>query len=283
MYHRIMRRLLSHPSCALEYIHKFTSGRPKVCPFCHYHRTPERHHTDQRNIITYRCTRCNKTFSELIGTIFYRSKVPLHKWLLLIIFWVTGTGGISAADAARKLGVSHATAWKMLTKIRIELSKDIATDMLAGEIESDESWFGHKENQEIVLGLVQRGRRKLRLMVIPNVKEATLYPLIKEHVQYGSNFWTDSLVSYAITGIRYHHQTVNHSHSEFARDNVHTNTIEQIWGSIKGIIRTIHHGVSRKYRKYYLAQYVFRYENENWSNLFNLTLFKIFSPTYCLI
>jgi transposase-like protein len=70
-------------------------------------------------------------------------------------------------------------------------------------VESDEAWFGRKENQQIILGLVQRYTRKLRFVVISNVKEATLYPHIRKNVQEGSRLFTDSRITYAITGIRY--------------------------------------------------------------------------------
>lgn len=283
MYHKLKRELFTHPRAALKYMRSLTSRRRKVCPFCGILRQPEIHHTDRRGIITYRCRDCHRTFSELLGTVFYRSKIPIHKWLLLIISWLDSTGSISAAEVGRELEISHPTAWKMLMKIRIELTKGQDNSLLQGLVEGDEAWMGKKHNQEIIQGMVQRGRRRLRLMVVPNVQEMTLYPNIEEYVQRGSKFFTDSRISYAITCVYYHHQTVNHSAKEYARGIAHCNTMEQIWGWIKGIIRTIHHGISKKYRKYYLAQFAFRYENEPYSNMFFLTLFKLFSPTYCLI
>lgn len=284
MYHRIMRRLISHPKFALQIMRGMISRYRKLCPRCGVvGSTFEIHHTDKRGIRTYLCHECRKTFSELYGTIFYRSKVPLDRWLLVILYWAMSTGSISAAEAGRKIGVSHIAAWKMLTKIRGVLSLEASRDLLQYIAEADESWFGKKQNQEIVLGIVQRGRRKLRLFIIPNVKEETLYPHIRNTVVGGSRFFTDGRISYAHTGIRYHHQSVNHSIAEYARGEVHTNTIEQIWGMIKGIIRTIHHGVTKKYRHLYLAQFTFRYENEKSTNLFYKTLSVLFHPTYCYI
>lgn len=282
-YQKTLRRLNSHPSHALKIIRKMISRHRKFCPKCGVVTHPQLHHTDTRGVRTYQCQHCHKTFSELYGTIFYRSKVPLANWMLAIVYWATATGGLSAADLGRKLGISHLSAWRMLMKIRQELSKGLSVEVLEDIVEADEAWFGRKENQEIVMGIVQRRRRKLRLIVIPNVQEATLYPHIEKHVKKGSRFMTDSRITYAITGIEYHHQTVNHSKGEFARDKVHSNTIEQIWGDIKGIIRTIHHGIKKKYRKLYLAQYIFRYENKHCSNLFYKTLCQLFTPTYCLI
>lgn len=296
-YQKIMRRLISHPRSAIKIIRKLIKRHRKYCPHCGIVRQPEIHHTDQRGIKTYRCRDCNKTFTELYGTLFYRSKISLSNWLLVIIYWTNSTGSLSAAELSRHLGITHLTAWRMLMKIRREMKKGLDHDILTGIVEADEAWMGHNpsklktksvskfktSNQDIVLGLVQRKRKKLRLMIIPNVKESTLYPHIRNNVKPGSKFFTDSRVTYSITGIEYHHQVVNHSAKEFARGEVHSNTIEQIWGDIKGIIRTIHHGITKKYRELYLAQYIFKYENQHSSNLFFKTLCQLFTPTYCII
>ena|SRR3989339_1678708 len=282
MYQKMMRRINSHPSYALTIVRKFIQRYRKVCVHCGVVGSLNVHHSDQRGIQTFICTSCNRTFSELFGTIFFRSKIPIHIWLIAILEWVISTGSVSAAEIGRKTGISHLSSWRMLMKIRRAMPLEHG-EMLKDIVESDEAWFGRKENQHIVLGLVERYSRKLRLIIIPNVKEETLYPHIQKNVQEGSLFFTDSRITYSITGIRYEHRTVNHSKYEFARGAVHTNTIEQIWGWIKGIIRTIHHGVSSKYRHLYLAQFAFRYQNEKSSNLFFNTLCQLFHPTYCLI
>jgi len=296
-YQKIMRKLISHPSCAIEIIRSMTKRYRKCCPKCGTVTCSEIHHTDRRGIKTYRCQHCHKTFTELYGTIFYKSKIPLSYWLRAIIYWVNSTGGLSAAELSRNLGISHISAWKMMMKIRETMVGGLSNDLLSGLVEGDEAWFGKNksepkesnqfkfktDNQEIILGIVERGRRKLRLMTIPDVKENTLYPHIQNNVEPGSKFFTDSRITYSITSIKYHHQVTNHSKGEFAREEVHSNTIEQIWGDIKGIIRTIHHGITKKYRKLYLAQYIFRYENKKSSNLFFKTLCQLFSPMYCII
>jgi transposase-like protein len=283
-YQKIMRKLISHPGSGIEMLRMLTARHRKCCVKCGVVGHLQIHHTDQRKIRTYQCQACKKTFTETYGTIFYKSKIPISNWLLAIIFWISATGSISAADLSRKLGVSHPTAWKILIKIRKQLSKGLGQEMLEGLVEADEAWFGKKENQEIVMGIVERGKNKIRLIVIPNLKEKTLYPHIQTYVKKGSRLFTDSRVSYAATNVHYWHQTTNHSKGEFAINRViHSNTIEQIWGDIKGIIRTIHHGVSKKYRKLYLAQYAFSYQFKHSSNLFFKTLCQLFSPTYCLI
>ncbi len=283
-YQKIMRRLNSHPKTAITYLRKFTKRHRKCCIHCGVVNCLEIHHTDKQGIITFRCKECSKTFSELKGTIFYRSKIPLWIWMSAILDYIISTGSISAAETGRRYGITHKSAWRMMTKIRKELFDDTPPDKLQKHVEADEAWFGKKDNQDIVMGLVQRNKRKLILLTIPNVKEETLYPLIEKNVKRGSYFFTDSRVSYSSAGIFFKHKTTNHSKGEFARDNfIHSNTIEQIWGDIKGIIRTIHHGITKKYRKYYLNFYSIKYENIHSSNLFYFILSKLFSPMYCII
>lgn len=124
---------------------------------------------------------------------------------------------------------------------------------------------------------------------IPNVQEKTLWPIVKNKIEPGALFCTDSRISYSIAGIRYHHATTNHSKHEFAsryRDltwrevMVHSNTIEQLWGQFKGVIRTIHHGVSKKYRMSYLNEQIIRYEHWKDCNLYYYFLSLLFIPTF---
>jgi transposase-like protein len=286
MYHKIyqktLRRLISHPGTAIKLIRQLTARRRKACLGCGCVGCLQIHHTDARGIFTFRCRECGKTFSELSGTIFYRSKIPLALWLRAILDWTISTGSISAAELARRLDISHISAWKMLMKIRKNLVEK-NPEIFAGILECDEAWCGKKTNQEIVFGIADRVRKRVRFAIIPNTSEKVLHSEIEKSTEFGSTLNTDGWAGYGFASIRYQHKVVNHSRSEFARGDAHTNTIERIWGMFKGIVRTIHHGISKKYRRYYLAQFAFRYNYEHNSNLFYSVLVKIFSPMYCLI
>jgi len=276
-----LRRLISHPGTAIKLIRQLTSRRRKACVGCGCVGCLQIHHTDSRGIYTFRCRECGKTFSELIGTVFYRSKIPLSLWLRAILDWIVSTGSISAAELSRRLNISHVSAWKLLMKIRKELTED-NPELLSGILECDEAWHGKKANQDIVFGITDRIRKKVQFSFIPDASEKTLHSEVTKFAEYGSTLNTDGWAGYGFASIRYHHKVVNHSKHEFARGDTHTNTIERIWGMFKGIVRTIHHGILKKYRKYYLAQFAFRYNYEHNSNLFYSTLVKLFSPVYCL-
>ena len=245
------------------------------CVHCGVIGALEQHHIDKQGVKTYRCKDCKKTFIELYGTIYYRSKIPLWIWLSALLEITIATGSVPAAELSRRYPITHVSTWKMMNKIKEKLFKSQDNAQLNNLVEADEAWFGKKNNQDIILGIVQRNKRKLMLTTIPNVKEKTLYPLIEKHVKHGSHFFTDSRITYSATAVYYKHRTTNHSKGEFARDGfIHSNTIEQIWGDIKGIIRTIHHGISKKYRMLYLNLYALKYEHLHNSNLFYFFLSK---------
>ena len=67
----------------------------------------------------YRCNGCKKfTFSVRTGTIFGRSKIPLHKWVYAMYLLVTSRKGISSMQLAKEIGVTQKSAWFMLQRLR---------------------------------------------------------------------------------------------------------------------------------------------------------------------
>jgi transposase len=143
-----------------------------------------------------------------------------------------------------KIGRQRKTGWSLLTKIRAGLleKRSHLQLLFSGETEADEAWFGRKENQEIVMGIVQREPRRVYVESIPDVKEKTLWPIVRNTIKPGSLFCTDMRISYSIASIHYHHATTNHSAKEFGHRYqnkegeelwIHSNTIEQLWGQFK--------------------------------------------------
>jgi transposase-like protein len=72
----------------------------------------------------YQCNACREQFSVTVGTVFERSKVPLHKWLLATHLMCSSKKGISAHQLHRMLGVTYKTAWFMAHRIREAMKQD---------------------------------------------------------------------------------------------------------------------------------------------------------------
>lgn len=293
-YSKIQRKIISHPKNALDEVRKLLNrhtGRRNTCLKCWCIYWQHIHHTNKNWIRHYRCTHCNKTYSEFLWTIFFRSKLKPTEWLTAILELSVSTGWVSGTEIGNKIGRQRKTGWKLLKNIRTGLleKRSHQTLLFSGETEADEAWFGRGDNQEIYLGIAQRNPRRIYLEDIPDVKEKTLYPIIRNTIEPGSLFCTDRRVTYSITSIHYHHATTNHSKWEFGYTytnkewkeiKIHSNTVEQLWWQLKGVIRTIHHWISKKYRMSYLNEQIIRYEHWKDTNLYYYFLSLLFIPTF---
>jgi transposase len=87
-----------------------------------------------------------------------------------------------------------------------------------------------------ILGLLQR-KGDVLIQMMPNVKQVTIKPVLMQVIQPGSLLYTDEYGIYTrLEEWGYRHKTVNHSASEYARDEdgdgfheVHVNTLEGFW------------------------------------------------------
>jgi transposase-like protein len=217
-------------------------------------------------------------FSLKVGTIFEDSPIPLEKWFPA--FWLLSNckNGISSYELARAIGVTQKSAWFMLHRIR-ESMKSTYTDKLGGTenpIEIDETSISgnprkmHKdrrvrhmngEKRPIVMGMKTRNTREVRAMVVPNIKRETLQNKILEHVDFGSEIYTDQLTSYDTLNTRHYiHETVNHM-MEYVRGEVHTNGIENFWSLLKRTLKGTYVAVEPFHLDAYVTEQVFRFNN----------------------
>jgi transposase-like protein len=95
----------------------------------------------------YWCTPCRRKFTVRVGSIFERSHIPIHKWLLGFRFMAGSKKGFSAHQLHRTLNVDYKTAWFMEHRIRECMGEDVAAGPLGGEgkfVEADETFVGGK-------------------------------------------------------------------------------------------------------------------------------------------
>lgn len=103
--------------------------------------------------------------------------------------------------------------------------------------------------------------------------------LIRDNIEVGSTIYTDSWRGYSDLSKDYNHEFVDHSKREYVRGNVHTNTIENIWGQFKRNIRKAHIKITDKYVQLYVNEACWRHNNRgrNKMELFNEVLKSTFS------
>jgi transposase len=71
---------------------------------------------------------------------------------------------------------------------------------------------------------------------------------------------TDEWVAYDnLRQMGYEHERVSHGHREYARDGVHTNTIDGFWSHFKNSVRGTHRSISRQHMQKYLVEFEFRF------------------------
>ncbi|HEX3942507.1 MAG TPA: IS1595 family transposase [Rhizomicrobium sp.] len=225
------------------------------------------------------CYDCNGKFTVRTGTVFERSHIPLHKWLLATYLMGASKKGISAHQLHRMLGITYKSAWFMAMRIR-EAMAPAAGDKLGGSgkvVEADETEVSPsrkskkrpRHHNKRFVSLVERGG-KVRSVVIDGADSAAIRGAIARHVDPASTLHTDGAQVYrysdlpAPAGVVASHEAVDHN-KEYVRkgktDKVHTNTAEGYFSIFKrGLVGTYQH-IGEQHLPRYLAEFDFRQNN----------------------
>ncbi len=223
----------------------------------------------------YKCGeyQCRKQFTITVGTVFERSKVPLNKWLMAVYLMCSSKKGISSHQLHRTLGVTYKTAWFMTHRIR-EAMRDDSGELLGSKsspVEADETFIGAKRpkhkpkgmsgsgHKMKVLSLVERGGR-VRSFHVPNVKAATLKPILEENINPVAPLMTDEAGQYRGLDKEFtSHERVNHGKGEYVRGDVYTNTFESYFGVMKRGLSGVYQHVSKKHLQRYCSEFDHRF------------------------
>lgn len=221
----------------------------------------------------YQCNACREQFTVTVGTVFERSKVPPHKWLLCNHLLCASKKGMSAHEIHRLLGVTYKTAWFMCHRLRAAMNGAGTDGPLGGPnkvVEADETYVGGKAKnrafrqpraKQAVVALVER-EGHVRSFHVANVTAKQLRPLIVTTVDRASHLMTDESAVYTRVGKEFAgHSTVNHSANEYVKGGAfkHSNTVENFFSIFKrGVIGTYHH-MSEAHLARYCAEFDFRY------------------------
>lgn len=219
----------------------------------------------------YFCGHCRQQYTVTVGTVFERSKVPLHKWVLATHLICSSKKGISSHQLHRTLGVTYKTAWFMSHRIR-EAMNVAPRGQLGGDggpVEVDETFWGNKgkhaqgarsyHHKMKVVSLVERNGEK-RSFQVRDISPDTLRPILNSHIAASASLMTDEAGVYRKLGKNFaSHDVVNHGAKEYARGSVTTNTVEASFSLLKrGLIGTFHH-VGEQHLQRYATEFDFRW------------------------
>lgn len=227
----------------------------------------------------YKCNEkeCRKPFTATMGTIYERSHIPLHKWLMATQIMCASKKGISATQLHRMLGFgSYRTAWFMAHRIREAMKSDDTTPMGSGggDVFADETYFGKNpdappsrtrfRNMNQIVTLVDRTTGRSVSVVFDGTITATnIMPVLEANIAKEARLLTDEARHYTTPGKAFAaHGTVAHARGEYVSRvdrTITTNQIEGFFAIFKRGMRGIYQHCGKQHLHRYLAEFDFRY------------------------
>lgn len=147
------------------------------------------------------------------------------------------------------------------------------SELLGGEIEVDESYFGGTRKGKRgrgavgkvpVFGLLKRNGC-VYVAIIPNVSSATLFPIIRNKIRPNSIVYSDAFRSYDVLDVsEFHHVRINHFQL-FADQTNQLNGIENFWNQTKRHMRNFN-GIPSKHFHLFIKECEWRFKNRPVAN-----------------
>jgi transposase-like protein len=226
-----------------------------------------------------KCKNCRYEFKYKLGNF----NLTIREWKGLLK-WFLRCQSINVIVEETK--ISEYKVLKSLKLIRQVMIKDVP-DIFEGTVEVDETYLGGQKrnkrkaqilkeefddnqskrgfgtNKQPVFAILARSG-KVFARVVDDVEAKDLIPIIENKVRRGAEICSDTWRAY--TGLAtkgYVHRTVEHGEKEYVSANNksnHINGLEGFFGYLKRQLAS-RGGIRRKRLSFYLAEYVWRYNN----------------------
>ena len=236
----------------------------------------------------FECKKCRTRMTLLSGTAMESSKLPLRYWFVAIHLLTSTKKSFSALEIQRQLGHNrYEPIWVMLHKLREVMGQRDSKYELSGQIELDEGYFTTEIKKEEKDQPLKRGRgsqkktkvlvmaeskevegetskngkpRKvgyIKMLVIDDLKEETITPIVKKNISLQSEIVSDNSNSY--NGLKDVAQ--KHTAQVIPKEN-----IEEIlpWVHIaisnaKRMLLDIHHDINPDFLQNYLNEFCYKF------------------------
>jgi len=205
----------------------------------------------------------------LKSTKFSEIRISASSWLILIKLFELS---VSARKASVETNMSYKTTLKAFDLLREAITEELSKgdEILKGEIELDESYFGGKRKgkrgrgaagKTIVFGILERGG-KVSVETVKNVTAGTFMSETVKKVRRGSIVYTDKWKGYdSLMFSGYKHLNIDHRY-KFKEGKVFINGVEGFWSFAKERLIK-YHGISKHKFILYLKEMEWRYNNRN--------------------
>lgn len=254
------------------------------CPHCNADVKEARHFGKTRTsqLQIYRCLSCDGVYNLYSGTVFQQTQFTASQVVLLLRGICQG---VSSSQLSREIDVSRQTVMSIRRVLQAN-AELIQPDSVLPDtvVETDEMFQNagekgepHKDptdpprrrgnkrrghgtyanDRPPVVGTLGRDSGGVRLRVAHHTDKATLTAHVHQFSRCDARVYTDAWRGY--NDLDRLHAIVCHGDGEWARDadadgicEVHTNTIEGIWTTLRNFLRPFR-GVHKKYLAGYIA------------------------------
>ncbi|MDR0302974.1 MAG: IS1595 family transposase [Treponema sp.] len=272
------QRFQTNDACR-DHLFKIRWPEGLTCPICG---SKDFYKITTRNV--YEC-KCGHQISLTAGTIMHGSHTPLYKWFWAIYLAAYDKRGVSALRLQKELCVSYPTAWLMLQKIRHAMGGQDSRYLLAGIVETDETYIGgsksggkrgrgtEKTPIQAALSVNEEGCPEfLKMEILNDITGQSIRDFTEKHIQEGSIIRSDKYSSYkkAFEDRLYIHEAERFGIEE---NPEHLKWLHQVIGNVKAYIVGTYHGIGEKHLQAYLDEFCFRFNRRQFSGqLFNRLL-----------
>jgi transposase-like protein len=227
--------MFNNDDAAREHLEKLYWPDGPICPHCGVIGEATKLAGKSTRPGVWKCRACRKPFSVTVGTVFERSKIPLHKWVLAAHLMNASKKGISAHQLYRMIGGTYQTAWFMAHRIR-EAMREGGLAPLGGEgkiVEADETYYGKPDQPHVspqrrgrpytkgdksirqhtrpILALVERGG-SVRTFHVPVADKESVTKIVRDNIARETRLHTDESKLYFGSDEHFAaHETVKHS------------------------------------------------------------------------
>lgn len=218
------------------------------------------------------CGDCGYKTSATAGTIFDRTRIPLHIWFRAMWLVTSQKNGASALGLQRQFGLKrYETVWTMLHKLRRAMVRP-GRERLSGRVEVDETYVGGEEEgvhgretaskSLVAIAAEENGEGvgRIRLRAVADASGSSLIPFVEENVEPGSVVHTDGWRGYGDLTEKGYRQDVTSMKGSGKLGHEVMPRVHRVASLLKRWLLGTHQGAVRAvHLDYYLDEFTFRF------------------------